>query len=821
MTRSFWGVFWIDASSDETAQHSFKEIAQIGGVDTNVNAVKTWLSSLDHSWLLVIDNADDPNIPIERYFPGGERGHILVTTHNSLLKDFGTVGEGSCELERLEGDDAVNLLLKHAHEPRPWEPPTKLIAKRITKFLGYLPLALVYTGKAIAKGLTTLEECIAYFDGIWNRIRLESKRSGHAVDEAGKNVFAPYDAMYRDLDGKDSQSAKDAIDLLKLFSFLHHENIRIDFITKAARNPPATEARLRQEYEEKQQKALKQKEKAAILEPKPWRRRLREWIFQVVAQYQDRGYPVLPAALRDDDNADSFCIHRLRRALSELTQVSLVTHRRINDIDVYSMHPLVHKWVRERPQMSIGERGLWCQAAITMLNQCIPLPPLGGEDSNLELRRHLLPHLDYVQKFQEDIQMNLEKNQRRRMLSSLLLVRTPSIDRAKALQFSKFSRVYSECGCFQDAEKLQSKVKDYAIKNLGLEDERTILIMLALSSTYWQLTRVNDATALLNQALEICNSSLGPEHHRTLKVMDELGRCQRFRGRFKEALKLHQDALRGMQRILPPDHTDVYLAMDNLGVITRRYFRYNESKELHAQAFAGLTESLGPTHQCTLLAKENLAMTYLEMGENFLHLARKLELEVLEQRRNRMGKENPYTLWTICNLARINSALGRIDEAEREMRAALAIATRNLGENHFGTLMGKTHLAQILVRKKQYHEAEEIFRDVIQGSRYEAGTREEGVHPDHILAMWYAVQLYQLRGNFDEAMRLLEMALDSLSIIGGTSHPIAKTMQDKMEDLRWAIHQKDALLKSNSTNGQDTEAEEPRINDTTRFSTID
>lgn len=805
----FWGVFWIDASSDETAQHSFKEIAQIGGVDTNINAAKTWLSSLERPWLLVIDNADDPNIPVERYFPGGERGHILVTTRNPFLKNFGTVGEGSCELERLEEDDAVSLLLKQAQEPSPWNSSARLHAAQIARVLGYLPLALVYTGKAIAKGLTTLEDCVNYFDNIWDSIRLESKRSGHVVEEAGKSVFAPYDAMYQDLDRQNTQSARDAIELLKLFSFLHHENIRIDFITKAAKNSPATEARLRHEYEEKEHGSFAHGQNTVIPQPKPWGRRIGEWIVQVVAQYQDRGYPTLPVALRDD-NVNSFSVHRLRTALSILTQMSLIIHRRMNDQDVYSMHPLVHRWVRERPQMSIGERGLWCQAAITMLNQCVPLPPLGGADSDLELRRHLLPHLDYVQKFQKEIQANFEKNQRTRILPFIWLLRTPSIDRAKALQFAKFSRVYSECGRFQDAEMLQVKVKNYLTEMLGLEDERTTLIMLALSGTYWQLSRINEATALLNQALEICTNSLGPSHHRTLKVMDELGRSQCFRGRFKEALKLHQDALSGMERILPPDHTDIFLAMDNLGVVNHRYFRYTESKELHSQAVTGLTKNLGSTHQTTLLAKENLAMAYLEMGGEFLDSALKVELEVLEQRRNKLGKENPYTLWAICNLARIKSALGRMDEAEREMRATLPIAIRNLGENHFGTLSGKTHLAQVLVRQKRYDEAKEIFKDVIQRSRYEAGTREEGEHPDQIMAMWYAAQLHQLCGNFEEAMHLLEIVSSSLSLIGGTLHPFAKKLANKMEDLRCAIAQKDARLNSGSTTGQDTEPEQER-----------
>ena len=74
----------------------------------------TWLAGLPHPWLLVIDNADDPNMEVEKYFPGGERGHILVTTRRSALKHLGNVGKGYRELEKIDEMDARDLLLKHA-----------------------------------------------------------------------------------------------------------------------------------------------------------------------------------------------------------------------------------------------------------------------------------------------------------------------------------------------------------------------------------------------------------------------------------------------------------------------------------------------------------------------------------------------------------------------------------------------------------------------------------------------------------------------------------------------------------------------------------
>lgn len=62
---------------------------------------------------------------------------------------------------------------------------------------------------------------------------------------------------------------------------------------------------------------------------------------------------------------------------------------------------------------------------------------------------------------------------------------------------------------------------------------------------------------------------------------------------------------------------------------------------------------LGPTHLDTLATTESLAMTYLESGDNPLPSAREMMEVVLEQRKKKLGKEQPYTLLAICNLRRI------------------------------------------------------------------------------------------------------------------------------------------------------------------------
>lgn len=804
----FWGIFWIDATSDETAQSSYKDIADIAGVgDGNVKTVLAYLAGLVHPWLLVIDNADDEDMNVEKYFPGGYRGHVLVTTRQPALRSLGNVGAGFCQLGQLDEMEAHDLLLKHAQEERPWDEFAQTTAKCIVKVLGYLPLALVHAGKAIAEGITTLADCTRWFNDSWDRVRLQSKLSGRVVDDARKNVFAPFEALLQNLSFERTQSAQDAVELLKMFSFLHHENITFEFLSRAASYPPTVEAGSRTRHDSEQAEKMAKKGKVIVAKQQPWRQRLRNRLVEAVTWYEARTVsPVLPVVLRHNPGATNtlkeFSKDRLRLALTRLTQKSLIIERSRKGIKAYSMHPLIHQWVRERPQMSIAERGLWCQAAITTLNQCIDLPPLGEMDA--DFRRQLLPHLDAVMKLQEGIEKSFVKNQKMRSLSSFLLLRIPNIGRTKAQQFARFSRVYTESARFQDAATLQEKVRDYVIEVLGAEDERTVLITLALSATYWSMTRINDAALLQNQALDICINVLGEEHHRTLKVMDYLGKTECFRGRFKEARKLHEDALAGMQKILPADHEDIFFVQDNLGIVWHRYFQYEKSISFHNQALEGLTKALGADHDETLKVKENLAIAYLEMSLDYgveirlskdeatvdsLRTAYEFESEVLETRRKKMGKENNWTLWARLNFARIKASLGWLEEAEADLWAALESGINNLGETHFAILNGKSHLARVIVAQKRYDEAEAMFEDVTEKSKFDSGLRSEGESPDHLLAVWYYSGCCHLNGKSQKALELLEGIYAGLARIGAEKHPFWQRVIKKLEELRMEVRE--------------------------------
>ena len=162
---------------------------------------------------------------------------------------------------------------------------------------------------------------------------------------------------------------------------------------------------------------------------------------------------------------------------------------------------------------------------------------------------------------------------------------------------------------------------------------------------------------------------------------------------------------------------------------------------------------------------------------------------VYESRYERLGREHVYTLWAACNYARAMAAQAALDNDQALMEKAkgifgegLEIAERNLGPNHFGTLMGRTHLANTWVLEKKYDDAEKEFRDLAERQKYLPGARE-GTHRDRIMTMQLLVKCYELQDRFDEGIEVSNTIIQELDNLGGQEHPWRQQIKQKQEDL--------------------------------------
>ena len=161
-------VFWMHAATSATILQGFNDIArklQLTKCDDRnsdlYELVSKWLHEEKHSWLMILDNADDADLfhhsngsdtpydpllpswkPLIEYLPSvmGSQRFLLVTTRNRLVGQNLALGEQCVEVPPLSCAEAKNLLQKKAKRVRcPFNEPT---LDELVDVLGYMPLAI-------------------------------------------------------------------------------------------------------------------------------------------------------------------------------------------------------------------------------------------------------------------------------------------------------------------------------------------------------------------------------------------------------------------------------------------------------------------------------------------------------------------------------------------------------------------------------------------------------------------------------------------------------------------------------------------------------
>jgi hypothetical protein len=215
-----------------TAQQGFLEIARICGVEEDLKTVKQWLSNCQDHWLLIINNANDPSIHISEFFPTGNNGSILVTTQNPDCNIHATVG--SCELGEMNLDKAATLFLKATRVEDAANKVARKIAAPVVKMLGYLALALVQAGAYIRQGLCSINK----YCNIYSRHR--GKLLKHLPMQAQwdykYSIYTTWDVSIEALKRMPGKTPNNAIELLRIFCFLHYEGLSEDIFRQAWEN---------------------------------------------------------------------------------------------------------------------------------------------------------------------------------------------------------------------------------------------------------------------------------------------------------------------------------------------------------------------------------------------------------------------------------------------------------------------------------------------------------------------------------------------------------------------------------------------------------
>ncbi|EUC57781.1 calcium-independent phospholipase A2-gamma, partial [Rhizoctonia solani AG-3 Rhs1AP] len=109
-------VIFIDANTRESIESALKDFVVAKQVGDTYKAGLQWLESSREAWLLILDNVDDPSVPIRDYIPRGNHGSVIITTRLSGMLSLAQGAHSDCSVSSMDPDDALALLLKAAHK---------------------------------------------------------------------------------------------------------------------------------------------------------------------------------------------------------------------------------------------------------------------------------------------------------------------------------------------------------------------------------------------------------------------------------------------------------------------------------------------------------------------------------------------------------------------------------------------------------------------------------------------------------------------------------------------------------------------------------
>ena len=646
----YWGVFWIDASSEENTENSFASLGQQMGKGATFTGGMYWLSQCTKPWLLVIDNADDPEMDVSKYFPVGGSGHILITTRNPGAEVYATAGH--LRFSGLEPEDAVSLLLKTAfpkdESPSPMS-DSRLTAQKITVELGFLALAIANAGTSIRRNIYTLEIYLRHYLG--HRKEMITSKSISTADEA--NIITTWEIPFQRIASRRSLEYRDAVDLIHICAFMHFECI-----------PKAMFQRSWEDIENGKQLHVA---------------------------------PGLAETRSEWDEGSQF---RLRTALSILYNYSIIDHDPKRS--VLSLHLVIQRWAKDR--LSKTDQKRWLNAAVAVLAQCIS-PHM--EASGQRLRRSLLPHIEACLRALKSLYNKVGPDTQERATEierfAWVFAENGLWKRASSYQVDVFKFRAKKLGRFH-IHTIQAQ-RSLAESNFNLFDLMPcISAQRHILETNWYV-RPSLADWIM--------WPWKPEHVAYCITLSDLTLSLWFAGRLDWSKRAGECAVKGLMKRLGPDDPSTLTAMFNLARTYHHLCDFNASRALLVEVLRKRKQFFGPNHPDTLMVRNELGMSFCVARER-LPVAERLVSNVLAARKKILGEEHAYTLWSMNDLARVLTTRQRTDEAIAILDKIAPIVRRTLGEAHPGMSMTKANLTQAYMSAGQRGEAETVLKDVLQ-----------------------------------------------------------------------------------------------------------
>ena len=639
------------------AKQSFIDIGKMCEAKTEgFEQVMTWLANIRHSWLLIIDNADNVDMDYAPFFPSGNRGNIILTTRNKECLNHATVGAD--DLGYLEDEDAISLLFKASQIDESLHEDKKEAALKIVHTLGFHTLAIIQAGAFIKNGFCPLEEYPVLFKQQEEEIL---KYKPKQAQSTYGSVFATFEVSATHLESSHHESATAALALLQILGFLHFQDI-----------PELMFLRARKE-------AFAIREHIGREEP------LNE-IYQLSGLQTSR---LPPFMMQGNDTAMNPFQFRWREVINLLESYSIIKISGIGENSSFSMHPLAHTWTRVRHDLASQKEHWKVAGSVIALSMRGPNYDMFHE----KLRSHVAAHLD------------------RRLAHPILEYM------AGMTELEKCQTYYHICYLvyyMRDALNLRYLLETFKEFNTWTDASGSSSLHVKLLPVYClrEEGEYDRAAEILEQLAE----TDFPNFADNIRVRTELAIVYRKLKQPQKAVDLLENLMGIDKQQCEPDDNILLSSKYELGCAYNKSKQYEKAATLLEQVSAMRKISLASTHRSRLASQHELATAYLSIEQ--YERAAKLFEEIHEIERTVRVAVDPDLLLTQSGLARayIGMGSGHCGKAAELLEQVFKIEQRTLASDDPNILATQYWLARAYIGMGSDHceRAAELFKQVFK-----------------------------------------------------------------------------------------------------------
>jgi tetratricopeptide (TPR) repeat protein len=265
-------------------------------------------------------------------------------------------------------------------------------------------------------------------------------------------------------------------------------------------------------------------------------------------------------------------------------------------------------------------------------------------------------------------------------------------------------------GLISPAEATHRAVLQVQVRTLGADHPDTIDTRHSIARRLSERAEFDQAEVEYRDVIQAMRRVLGPEHPDTLTVQHNTASLVSFRGDYAQAEAEYRDVLAVKLRVFGRDHVDTLTTRHEIARMMREQGRCEEAEAEFRSVLEQRIPTLGPDHYNTLITRSALAAT---MAAQSQHARAEVEFrEVLVDQLRTLGPEHLRTLWTRQAIALEMAAQGDYAGAENELNDVLARRQPRIPD-HPDTLAARHELARMMAARGETSEALSEFQDVL------------------------------------------------------------------------------------------------------------